>query len=709
MKKFLYILPIIIVILTLGFNAKFDKMFESFDEFLADYPMYLDVTKRDKVENFKSDFQLVLLELDEKSYDTISEQYSKYDSLSAQKRSAFAKVVKYLSEQGVKAIAFDFTYETLSDPEADKEFIGSLKAAQEKGVKIILGSKMMFDEISSKPEFDTPAIKGFEYGLINNAPNKNNIIRKPFLFVKYKDEMRYTLALKLYMEINNIKEVKYDERYLYLNDDKKLPIQYAKGQGLELAYYNIYYTMRFGDSHIFPISAIIDDKQRKEYTEDNYFISYDLNNNERSVFKDAVVFIGTSSPDDQDFVTYSLSQFEQGTAIVPGVHIHMSSFFSMLFGLDYDQMRENTLFYLTVIITLIFSILFIFIGPLKGLLAMMFGVFFTNAISWLLFVEKGYLFLPRKPIVGIIIGFLIIESYKFFFESREKKKIKGAFSMYISPALVQNIVKNPDQLKLGGEEKELTILFSDIANFTTLSEAIGAVKLVSLLNEYLTAMTDIIMEESGTLDKYIGDAVMAFWGAPVDDEKHSEKACRAAIRMIETLEKLKQDWKERDYPEFGIRIGLNTGNAIVGNMGAKKRFNYTVMGDTVNLASRLEGLNKAYGSTIMVSESTYLQNKDKFKFRELDLVKVKGKTQGVRVFQLLHFEPDENYEKGVAIFTEALEIYRAGNFAAALSKFKAVYEFIPGDTVTDTFVKRCELLSQEPPEEWDGIWTMKTK
>jgi len=700
---------VMVVLLTLGFNARFDQMFESIDEFLTDYPMYIDISNRDKVEDFRTDYDIILLELDEKSYDTITDKYDKYQSISAQKRSAFAKMVRFLADRGSQAIVFDFTYETMSEPEADKEFIDSLNYARQKGVKIVLGSKMIFDEITNKPEFDEPVIRGFPYGLVNNAPNKSNVIRKPLLFVKYEDTIHYSLALRLYMELNGIEDMTYDERYLYPGEGKKIPIEYDKGKGLELAYYNIYYTMRFGDSDIFPVRSIVDDKILELYEKEGYFTRFDLEGNERSVFKDSVVFVGTSSPDDQDFVAYSLSQFEKGAMIVPGVHIHMSSFFSMLFNLDYEQMRESTLFYFTVILTLMFSVIYIFIGPLKGLFAMLGGVFLTNAISWVLFIEGGYLFEPRRPIVGMILGFIIIESYKFFFESREKKQIKGAFSMYISPALVQNIVENPDQLKLGGEEKELTILFSDIANFTTLSEAIGAVKLVSLLNEYLTAMTDIIMEESGTLDKYIGDAVMAFWGAPVDDEKHSEKACRAAIRMIETLENLKQDWKDRGYPEVGIRIGLNTGMAVVGNMGAKKRFNYTVMGDTVNLASRLEGLNKAYGSTIMVSESTYLQNKDKFRFRELDLVKVKGKTQGVRVFQLLHFEPDENYEKGVALFSEALEIYRAGDFAKALPEFQAVYEFIPGDSVTDTFVKRCELLSQEPPEDWDGIWTMKTK
>ena len=258
-KKFLYILPIIIVLLTLGFNNKFDQMFESFDEFLADYPMYIDVSNRDKVEDYNTDYDIILLELDEKSYDTITEKYDHYESMSAQKRSAFAKMIRFLADKDAQAIVFDFTYETMSEPKADKEFIDALNYAQSEGVSVILGSKVMFDEITNKPEFDEPAIEGFPYGLINNAPNKNNIIRKPFLFVKYENTMHYTLALRLYMELNDIEEVTYDEDYLYVGEDKTLPIQLAKGKGLELAYYNIYYTMRFGDSDIFPVRSIVDD------------------------------------------------------------------------------------------------------------------------------------------------------------------------------------------------------------------------------------------------------------------------------------------------------------------------------------------------------------------------------------------------------------------------------------------------------------------
>jgi adenylate cyclase len=190
-------------------------------------------------------------------------------------------------------------------------------------------------------------------------------------------------------------------------------------------------------------------------------------------------------------------------------------------------------------------------------------------------------------------------------------------------------------LKLGGQKKEMTVLFSDIRGFTTLSEKLEPEKLVAILNEYFTAMTEVILQSGGVLDKFIGDAIMAFWGAPQEAPDHAQRACRTALKMIAKLEELKKEWSKRDLPEINIGVGINSGQMIVGNMGSAKRFDYTVIGDNVNLASRLEGLNKQYGTSIIISQFTYDKVKEKFEGEFLDKVAVKGKEIPVEIFKLV--------------------------------------------------------------------------
>lgn len=202
--------------------------------------------------------------------------------------------------------------------------------------------------------------------------------------------------------------------------------------------------------------------------------------------------------------------------------------------------------------------------------------------------------------------------------------VKAMFSQYVSTSLVNELIANPDKLRLGGEEKSLTILFSDIAGFTSFSEGKTPEEVVTFINQFLDEMSESVLEFNGTLDKYLGDSVMAFWGAPVEIPDHAELACKCALDMKTRLEKLNEKWNTGD-AAVKMRIGINTGDVIVGNVGGKKRFDYTVMGDNVNLASRLEGANKIYHTSIMISESTYNKIKSKFFTRELDIIKVKGK------------------------------------------------------------------------------------
>ncbi len=310
----------------------------------------------------------------------------------------------------------------------------------------------------------------------------------------------------------------------------------------------------------------------------------------------------------------------------------------------------------------------------------------------------------------IFMFYLYLENLRYK-EEREKLQISGAFKQYVSPAIIAEIMKHPEKLKLGGQKKELTIFFSDVRSFSAISEKLSPEQLVHLLNEYLSAMTDIILKHMGVVDKYIGDAIMAFWNAPIDEPNHAELACNACIEMKGKLIELRKKWKEDGMPEVRVGIGLNTGEAVVGNMGSSQRFDYTVMGDSVNLSSRLEGLNKVYGAEVTISESTYEQVKDKFACRDLDLVTVKGKTKPVKIFDLICKKGDltKEEERFIGMFEDALAKYREGNWLDAIKGFNKCLELKKNEKSCLLFIKRCGEFKKHPPKDWKGVYEMKTK
>jgi len=274
------------------------------------------------------------------------------------------------------------------------------------------------------------------------------------------------------------------------------------------------------------------------------------------------------------------------------------------------------------------------------------------------------------------------------------------------------LLVNPEKLKLGGDEKELSVMFSDIRSFTTISEKLTPKKLVRLLNTYLTAMTDLIMDSRGVVDKYIGDAIMAFWGAPINEPLHAQYACRAALEIISVLNEKRGEWQKKFGVELYVGIGINTGEVIIGNIGSDKRFDYTVMGDTVNLASRLEGITKQYRVQIVVSEFTKKQANGKFVFRYLDKVAVKGKKEGVEIYELKGVlgKIDEKTKKLISCFEQGMELYKKQQWDRAIKFFNDLVMQYPNDGPSRVYLNRCQELKNKPPlENWDGIYRLTTK
>ena len=329
------------------------------------------------------------------------------------------------------------------------------------------------------------------------------------------------------------------------------------------------------------------------------------------------------------------------------------------------------------------------------------------------YLFSSYSLVPSAvyPLISLFVAYLLAEAYRNLVVESKGRYLKKAFGTYVSPALVSEILKDPDRLKLGGEKREITILFSDIRGFTTLSERLSPEQLVSILNEYLSPMTRIVLEEKGTLDKYIGDAIMVICNAPIDLPDHPQKGCSIALRWIQELEKLNGSWKEKGYPAIGIGVGINTGDAVVGNMGADLRFDYTAIGDNVNLASRLEGMNKLYGTAIIVTESTQKLAKNDFLFRELDMVRVKGKEKPVAIYELMDFSDSDAAKKELAnSFSKALSLYKSRRFEDAKTMFDAILDKFPEDGPTKLYIERCtDYIKSQPSSDWDGVYVAKTK
>jgi len=329
-------------------------------------------------------------------------------------------------------------------------------------------------------------------------------------------------------------------------------------------------------------------------------------------------------------------------------------------------------------------------------------VFNTHQLIWPIVLPLG---------AGVSAA-LILLVYNFITEQKQKSFIKNAFGQYLSPEVIDILVKNPDKLSLGGERREMTAYFSDVAGFSSISEQLDPDQLVALLNEYLTEMTDIIAKYNGTVDKFEGDAIIAFWGAPLDQPDHALLCCLATIEMQNRMKEIRDRFAREDKPVLNVRMGINTGPMVVGNMGSQTRMDYTMMGDAVNLAARLEGANKYYSTYTMISHYTYDKVKDEVEVRELDTIRVVGKKEPITVYELLETRGnlDRMTSSLVSRYNSALELYKNQKFDESKAEFESIVQDYPEDGPSQTYISRCELYNEEPPgDEWDGVFNLTAK
>ena len=633
--------------------------------------------------------EVVVVAIDEKSL-----RPENLGPLQQWKRENYAKAIQILNEKGAAAIGIDITFpDASSHSEADDQ---AFRDALKHDLNVVLAGRYFFENGQAAAEWPNSTILEAKpkVGWINVGLDEDGFVRKLPIFIAVEDKTAEAFSLEVARE--------------YLKTE---PVDYKIQKGV----------FKFSEDVSIPVMTLRDPNTKKDTTMMyvNYFaepggytrLSFsDLLDGKIIDAKgkiidltDKIVLIGPTAADLQD---QYLSPVSRGVKM-PGVEIHANNVQTIVSGKFLrDQSPLSlwlTIFGLILVNLFLFSRLRVRYAIPIALLEL-FGILVAGILGYEYRIFLNVIY----PLLTVLLTFIGTFLLRFILEQKERTFLEGAFGHYVSKEVVEQIIKNPHMLELGGAKRDVTVFFSDIAGFTSVSEQMEPEALVKFLNTYLSAMTNIILNHQGTLDKYEGDAIMAFWGAPIPQADHAIRACLAAIEDQKQLAKLREEWMKKGLPPLHIRIGLNTGEAVAGNMGSESRFDYTVMGDNVNLASRLEGISKQYGTEIIISEATKSQLSGDFVCRELDLIRVKGKEQPVKIFELVGLKDEVMPEKLMQIetFEKALLAYRAKNFLMAQQQFSA----IQNDPPSGVFVKRCEQFLASPPSEgWDGVFTFTEK
>lgn len=420
--------------------------------------------------------------------------------------------------------------------------------------------------------------------------------------------------------------------------------------------------------------------------------------------KGKIVLIGTSATGLLDLQATAFS------SIYPGVEVHATVIDNIIAGdpLRHDLLTEIGVTYCLIIAGgLLICALLAFGGPVFGAMAALSLTVGAVLGCYHFLFFKGTVVGLVFPLASILAIFLSVTLANYLFVDRQKRFIHGAFRHYLAPQVVDQLMRHPEKLSLAGAEQVLTVMFCDVRNFTSLSEGMDSVSLASFMNRYLTEMTRIITDHRGMLDKYIGDAIMAIWGAPLEDEDHALNAVACALAMEKRMGELRRQWLAEGLPEIGVGIGVNTGPMRVGNFGSVQLFDYTVIGDEVNLASRIEGLTKTYGCSCLVTANTRLRLPGDMKLRPVDLVKVKGKAKSVEIFEPLG--EGELSAEDLSQWQDALQLYRRMCFAEARVAIESLQGRRPAK-LYDLYLKRIEgFAAHPPPSDWDGSHAFDTK
>lgn len=628
---------------------------------------------------------IVIVAIDDKAFEIANS--SELRTLTFDKAD-YARVIENLEDAGAKVIGVDVILSEKTD-EVDRNVLtNTLK----KYDNVILAAEPKTPRTTGlKPQPAFMEARPGNLGAILFEPDKDNVIRRQYLFFD-DPEAPYSFGLQVL------------KKFLDLLDED--------GQQTDEGYLLMPFSVRVGNRKYDPILL----PTREDRLLINFFgppgsyqtISFaDVYAGQKIDVANKIVLIGEigTGLHDEQYVPLSFGR------AMSGVEIHANAIQTILsqrFLVNQSDASRQTML---VGVILLGIALFLTLSVGLSVLVFLLGVIIYTVTTWIAF-EYGVILNTFYPYSAFFVTLVVAYIYRYFTEARTLLKTEHAFGRYVSEEVVKKILENPDQLKLGGVQKTLTVFFSDIANFTSISEKLTPTELVTQLNEYLDRMSQVILNHYGTLDKFVGDAIIAFWGAPIEQPKHAQRACLAALDYMTELETLKDEWRKQKKILFEARIGIHTGDMIVGNVGSSKRFDYTVIGDAVNLGSRLEGVNKHFGTKILISDETYQSAKAEIEVREIDLMTVKGKTKPVRVYELLarKDELSEAQKELISVFKKGLEAYRAQEWTEAEKHFKEALKLAPDDGPSQTYLMRCEELKQAKlPKTWDGVYQLREK
>lgn len=528
-------------------------------------------------------------------------------------------------------------------------------------------------------------------GYLNNSSvDEDGVYRRLPMVTQYKNQLYSTLSLSLFCQVMEMPKVEFITSEDY--GDSRIEAISVVGHTIPVdAKGNLLVPFR-GKQGSFP-----------------YVSATDVLNGVADVsqLKDKIIIVGTSAAGLLDLRSTPVQN------IYAGVEVHANILSSLL-----DQTVKSRPTYIVaaeaieLIMLLILAItIFPRLGVMESAAVFLVIVSAVTAVNFYIWQNQNLDTHLATPLLlfSLLYGVQIL--FGFFFESRRKKQLGSIFGQYIPSELVEEMSKTDEEFTLKGENREMTVFFSDVRGFTTISEGLEPQELCDLINAILTPVTHAIHNHKGTIDKYIGDAIMAFWGAPIHTDKHAYSAVKAGLDVIKSLEGINEHFKLKNWPKIDLGIGLNTGSMVVGNMGSQFRIAYTVMGDTVNLGSRLEGLTKQYGVKMIVSESTFSAAPE-FAYRELDRVRVKGKNNPVTIYEpiaeLAEISPEQ--QTILDLVNQALADYRQQLWDKSEAAFYQLHDLKPDDTLYKIYLERIEYFRETPPEEnWDGAFTHTSK
>ena len=678
---------------------------------LSSYPLFESMHLKTVNSFFKqrgpilpADTSVVIIAIDDQSLNNLPAKWPFPGSY-------YGRLVRNLNKAGAKVIVFDVEFiETNADkPDEDFDFADAINEAD----NVILAGKIFYEkgkygnQVGHVIRPNAWLLEhALSWGIVNSIEDSDGFLRRYFLFQFLNDQFYYPLAIEAYRYLHSatIPEEANLSGDEFIIGDRRIPKIDANTMMINFGGQpgNTFRTYSFCN--------ILDDAQfQLNESEDTDIFANHL---EWGTFKDKIVFVGATAEELWDNKFTPFYSFEGEHIKMAGVESHANALTTIMSG-DFLHRTAPAIEYLVLLLFAVFAaICTIYLKPWMAILAVLAEVFALRYGGYYMFLQRGEVIDVTAPFLGIAFSFLGGLVYTIVIEQREKYRIRKIFQHYVSPAIVNKMLESDSLPEFGGERRNLSVLFSDIRRFSSFSEVNEPEFVVSRLSEYLTEMVSVIFKNDGTLDKFVGDEVMALFGAPYPYENHAERACRAGLQMLERLSTLQEKWSLESAQSFDIGIGINSGNALLGNLGSNQVFDYTVIGNEINLGARLEGANKVYQTSLLISENTYNLVKDNAIAREIDYAKVVGIQTPVRIFELCSMDtlPDLEQELKIDTFAEGLQLYRKRLWGDALKTFRRVLRYFPSDGPSRLYTIRClDWIETPPPNEWDGIHELLQK